>query len=231
MALVQAEIDLCNMSLGRIGAKQIEIGVQGSVEGIQCNLHFAHTRNSLLRSFNWNFASKRIELVGTWVTATIYTVGQYVWTNSLLYKCSIAHTAGTFATDLTAGDWTLVTKRPYDYDYDYEYDFPSDYLRLVDADVDDYAIDGVALLSDEQEIGIEYIYKVTDTTIWDALFIEVFILKLALNMLHPLAGTDTASVKQLLELDLREAISKARNVCEQEQNVTGYSDWNNARVS
>ena len=40
-----------------------------------------------------------------WATSTAYIVGQYVQTGSILYKCIIAHTSGTFATDLLATKW------------------------------------------------------------------------------------------------------------------------------
>lgn len=44
---------------------------------------------------------------GNWVTATAYTVGQSVVFSGAPYYCVVAHTAGTFATDLAAGKWTL----------------------------------------------------------------------------------------------------------------------------
>jgi len=44
----------------------------------------------------------------TWVTSHAYTVGQYVIQSSLRYLCSIAHTSGTFATDLSNNKWKLM---------------------------------------------------------------------------------------------------------------------------
>lgn len=44
-----------------------------------------------------------------WVTSTSYTVGDVVQNSAVFYKCAVAHTSGTFATDLAAGDWTVVT--------------------------------------------------------------------------------------------------------------------------
>jgi hypothetical protein len=40
-----------------------------------------------------------------WGTATPYVVGDYVLQGSLIYYCIVAHTAGTFATDLAAAKW------------------------------------------------------------------------------------------------------------------------------
>ena len=40
-----------------------------------------------------------------WVTATAYVVGDYVENSETIYTCLIAHTSGTFATDLANGKW------------------------------------------------------------------------------------------------------------------------------
>lgn len=49
--------------------------------------------------------------VGTWVTAHVYSVGDRVFPSSSTdfqpYVCLVAHTSGTFATDLGAGKWGL----------------------------------------------------------------------------------------------------------------------------
>jgi len=48
-----------------------------------------------------------------WVTATAYVVGDVVNESQTYYFCHIAHTSGTFATDLTAGKWKQITgKQP-----------------------------------------------------------------------------------------------------------------------
>jgi hypothetical protein len=316
MALVQAEVDLANMALGGIGAKQMTLADQSSVQGVQANLHYAPTRDSLLRSCDWNFAVKRLALVDTWVTNKSYTVGQYVWTNmygttlaqtilgvadysgtvagtinvqtsaahllstgmyitiagttdyngsyyitvvdtthfyvtktytssqtgtlaysnvNLLFKCATANTSGTFRTDLTASRWTIAIARP-SFGYSYQYDLPSDCLRFRSADIDiygieAYTIEGKLLLSDEQVINIEYIYQVTTTTIFDSLFYDLFVLKLALKLLPALAGTQTPSLVNQLFTETQYLEHKARTVTKQETNTSGRSDWNEARVT
>jgi hypothetical protein len=44
-----------------------------------------------------------------WVTSTAYVVGDVRTNSTTFYKCLVAHTSGTFATDLAAGDWVAVT--------------------------------------------------------------------------------------------------------------------------
>jgi len=53
------------------------------------------------------------DYLGAWVTATVYAVNNIVYesTNGASYICLVAHTAGTFATDLGAGKWGLLAAR------------------------------------------------------------------------------------------------------------------------
>jgi hypothetical protein len=47
------------------------------------------------------------EAYAAWVTTTAYIPGNLVTQGGLYYRCLVAHTSGTFATDLAAGDWAL----------------------------------------------------------------------------------------------------------------------------
>lgn len=56
------ETKICNMSLGKIGTKRINDftdATETKPEAIQCRLHYEATRDSLLRSHWWRFASDR----------------------------------------------------------------------------------------------------------------------------------------------------------------------------
>jgi carbohydrate binding protein with CBM5/12 domain len=45
---------------------------------------------------------------GNWLTATAYAANDLVSESNNLYVCIVAHTSGTFATDLAASDWQLI---------------------------------------------------------------------------------------------------------------------------
>lgn len=47
--------------------------------------------------------------VVAWVTATAYVVGDYRTNSGTTYRCLVAHTSGTFATDLAAAKWVAQT--------------------------------------------------------------------------------------------------------------------------
>lgn len=46
---------------------------------------------------------------GDWVTSTAYVVGDIVEESSIAYICVVAHTSGTFATDLAAVKWMAIS--------------------------------------------------------------------------------------------------------------------------
>lgn len=50
-----------------------------------------------------------VSSASAWLTATPYVVGDYVTESSIIYYCIVAHTSGTFATDLAAGKWVAQT--------------------------------------------------------------------------------------------------------------------------
>lgn len=47
--------------------------------------------------------------IPAWVTSTVYAVGTRVVQSATYYQCAIAHTSGTFATDLAAVKWVATT--------------------------------------------------------------------------------------------------------------------------
>jgi len=72
-----------------------------------------------------------------WVTATGYVVGDFVQNGSVIYYCIVAHTSGTFATDLAAGKWVAQTAyeipSPYDSTevFDIQFAQSADVLYMV----------------------------------------------------------------------------------------------------
>lgn len=54
-------------------------------------------------------ASAAFTIRGGWVTATAYALGDIVEQSGAVYLCVVAHTSGTFATDLAASKWGPIT--------------------------------------------------------------------------------------------------------------------------
>lgn len=93
--------------------------------------------------------------------------------------------AGPLAADVEAPTWR----------YQYRYPLPPDCLRVVrvnaDEDGNSWEIQGQSILTDQVTPYIEYIYRVTNTALFDALFVQAFVEALATEIAIPLTNTPT----------------------------------------
>jgi len=190
-----SETSICNMSLAKLSASKTLVNVETdtSFEANQCRIHYEQTRDSLLRSYWWRFASARVELVAT-------TTPDFEWSNA--------------------------------------FDLPDDFLamksiyenRFSDENFRSYALEGKILLTNEDEMCIRYVKKVTDVSVFDSLFVEVFVLQLALK-LTSIAGA-TPKIRESLKNDLKLLMPAVRALDGQETNTAGRVEsvaWNDAR--
>lgn len=197
-----SETKICNMSLARIGAKRINDysdTSESSVQAIHCRTHYEQTRDALLRSHFWRFASDRAEL----------------------------------SQDTTDPD----------FEWDNQFILPSDFMRFksayeengTESRNDRHAIEGQRFLTNDDDVSILYVKKVTDVTEFDPLFVEVLVLQLALKLVMPL------SQDKVLRREIQDELygtpqqpgvmSKVRAMDRNETDVGGRSDWNLARHS
>ena len=56
--MASSEVSICNLALGKLGAGTIIALDEESTEARVCRLHYAQTRDEVLRSHRWNFAIK-----------------------------------------------------------------------------------------------------------------------------------------------------------------------------
>ena len=193
MSLTTEEVAVCVQALDRVGSKNFTYAVQTSVEALKCITIYTQTRDALLRSFEWSFASAR----------------------------------KTLSPEVNSPDS----------EWDYRFKLPDDFLRYKsDYGLDDsYAVDarftieGKYYLTNNDEVDLLYIKKVENPDDFDPLFTEVLILTLAKKLIPALAGTKSPMLLEDISRDLEAALSKARTVCRQESNVSGRSDWRQAR--
>jgi hypothetical protein len=263
MALTSDELTIGNQALTLIGQKIIDstdtstadTGTGGSPYE-KLELVFDQCRNALQRSFEWNFARARLELVNDWDDATAYTTDQYVWVSSVLYKCNTAHTSTTWDTDYVLdgseyvkdGDdyvrddnvtfyWDMITDRPEHY-WTYRYDLPSDFSRFSNKWLRHnelrYALEKNKILCSETELDINYIAKITDPTEFDDLYTEVLIYDIAIKLTYSIMGASYQA--QAFRKSLREqrkdsiATAKSVNSIESDQGRRVQYEWVNARL-
>ena len=80
---------------------------------------------SYIRFFTADAQVQASSTVTAWATSTAYVVGNFVTNSGTTYYCIVAHTSGTFATDLAAGKWRAQTA----------YEIPSPYTGADLADL------------------------------------------------------------------------------------------------
>ncbi len=196
--MAESDTRICNQALTGIGATEIVNLADTTDETPQaksCRIHYEPTRDALLRSHKWRFASAR----------------------------------ATLSQDDTDPD----------FEWDNQFILPTDFMamksiyegRFSDENIRSYALEGRRLLTNESSMEIRYIKKVTDASLFDSLFIEIFVLKLKKKLIGPLAGANPALLKEI-ESDIKETMHAVRAMDRQETNTIGTGEletWNDAR--
>ena len=115
-----------------------------------------------------------------------------------------------------AGKRVTLTKLSEDppFGWSYQYQLPSDIIRLKDVNGEDveassklFAIEGTALLTNDDEVTITYVAKVTDTNLFSPSFTEALTFKLASITCGRLTGD--ADLAIMLDKQYNYALSKA----------------------
>jgi len=194
-----SETKICNAALSKIGSQRLnDLDEDTTPQAIQCRTHYEMTRDFLMRSHWWRFASARADL--------------------------------SVSADTPSGD-----------EWDYQFPLPNDFLamksvyenRFSNENLRSYALEGKMLLTNEDEMSIRYIKKVTDVTEFDPLFVEVLVLQLALKLVGPLAG-GAAGIQDVIQKELASIMPAVKALDGQETNTEGqYSleTWNDARYT
>lgn len=60
--MASSATEICNLALGHLGERRINSLDEDEVSARACALHYASTRDELLRSHRWNFAQTRVAL-------------------------------------------------------------------------------------------------------------------------------------------------------------------------
>ena len=109
------------------------------------------------------------------------------------------------------------------YGFAYQYSLPtSPYcLRVLGMEYEDYifkvenySTQGRVLLTDQSSAKILYVAKITDTTQFDALFVDVLTAKLALDLCYPI--TNSVSLQDKMQKLYQLKLSDARSIDGQE---------------
>jgi len=142
---------------------------------------------------------------------------------------------------LSSHPWNFSTKRAQlaqlgstpDYEFDFEYQLPLDCLRVFRTKDDGnfmYRIEGRKLLTNQDEVFIEYASDLTDTSVFPEYFSEHLAHELAYDLCYAIVQSN--SYKQSLRDDRMDAKRDARNFDGQEGTPRSWdiSTFTNARA-
>ena len=87
------ETKIANMAIGKVGGKQIATGftldTDTTPDGLQAALHYEQTRDALLRSFVWRFATRRANLQMDSVVPAFGWTTQFILPTDFLRMISV----------------------------------------------------------------------------------------------------------------------------------------------
>jgi hypothetical protein len=290
MSLTEAELVIVNQANDRVSLGQIAFADQTTLPALTAIRHYEQTRNSLLESYEWPFATDREELgkistilldaepgpdnwvVGDTITGISSGTTAEILTVTSGTEYEIIHISGDFTDGETITNATIfavtwegvevvygedevvwyddsddqtvcgtgfptVTGITPDFEWTHQYQLPNDFLRLKSVWEDDgterpecrWEMEGQRILTNYDTLHVKYVKLVTDPDDFKPLFTEVLILRTALKLTPPLAGTKTNPMKADIKEDLRAVMTRARLVAAQQTNVSGRDDWDLAR--
>ena len=123
---------------------------------------------------------------------------------------------------ITRASLTQLSSTP-SYGFDYQYALPTDpyCLRVLSMEFEDYifkvenlAAEGRVLLTNEDTAKILYIAKITDTALFDSMFVDALTAKLAANLAYPVTNSVTLQTQMVKIYEGK--MSEARSIDGQE---------------
>lgn len=143
---------------------------------------------------------------------------------------------------LEAAKWRCASKRAElsqlettpDFDWDYEYQLPTDFIRMIATkDNTPYLIEGDKLLSNEAEVYIRYVYRLTTTGSYSPGMAMALAKLLASNLAVPLKGSKTLRESMYQEFQIALTQAEVVNAFDDQldEQVRKQDSWHAARFS
>lgn len=179
---MSSEVAICNIALSRIGAYPIANFTDASKEARECNTLYTYIRDSVLRDHKWSFATKRTILAELNETCSGY---DYVY--AYPSDCLVAHEIYN-----DTGDLSGVA-----YDYTTDTYYPTGKIEFEVASSS--TLTNKIILSNKEAAELIYTARITDTNMYDTIFIDAFAYRLAAELAITIKGSGqlTQSLYQL----------------------------------
>ena len=197
-----SNVEIANRALTKIGSKRIIALTDNTKEGREANSMFSIVRDAELRKFNWRFSIKRAQIAAQ--------------------------------SDAPA------------FGYSYQYRAPADCLKILEVgdyypgaglddyvtgDTSEYAYENGLILTDyAAPLNLRYVARIEDPTLFDALFVEAFACKLAMELAEPITQSNTKRELATREYGMAIRDAVRNNAIEKPPVKTADDTWMLARL-
>lgn len=210
---MSSNIEICNLALFRVGTATIQSLDDTTKSAIACKTLLPFARDAVLRSFDWGFAKKRLNLALLPDTYSGFDFAYQYPTDAICLR-KITDVDGSFTS--VAWDWNTMQ---------YKKSGKVKYEVGVNS-----ALNSNFILTSKELAEVVYTARVTNANLYDALFIEALAWKLAADLAMPLLNkpeTQQAFFKNFLY-----AVAQAQvvNANEDEIDVDQSCDLLKARL-
>jgi hypothetical protein len=188
---VPTDVDICNLALSRVRADSIGSFTENSQEAVQCNILYALTRDHLLTSFSWGFAKETRALSLTGGTAQEWLYEYDYPNNCLRIHYIIPPESGK---NIVSGTGIATPRIDYE-PIPYEVGVGENGSRVI--------------LTDYDDAYISYTKSVTDTRLFDPLFVQSLAWLLAIDLAIPLGGDSGAKYRDDAERGYMKSMEQA----------------------
>lgn len=212
-----SETEVANLALSHVGNQMISDLAEGTPAADLCNLYYPRVRDAVLRAHPWNFAIRRSTLAQS--STPPNHEYDYQFTLPVGPAEPNPYCLKVIRTNLEADGITGAAI----------YGFPG--INGICDTIAPYRIEGRNLLCNETVIKIEYIGRVLDTSIFDALFTDCLSYRLAAALAPRLTDNQSAA-KTLMDI-YQSMLPEARTTDAQEgtpRDVIDTSPWLVARI-
>lgn len=190
------------MALSRLGGSRniVHLDTDDTTAAKLCRIHYPHCRDSVLREHPWNFAVRRVALAAS-ATAPQF---EYTYAFPLPGDC-----LKVIRTSWEANGWWSADLSWPTHELAIPYRIETVYTGTAGSQIPQKC-----LLTNESSVSIEYVSKITDPTLFDPMFTEALICRVAMAVCLPL----TSDKRQYGDLyaTYREAMGLAKTVDAQE---------------
>lgn len=172
-----SSIDIANLALGNIRAQSINAFDEASIEAQVCDQRYDLARQFVLRDNPWRFANKIAALALVDETAAEWS---YVYD----------YPTDCLAARHIVGEYGLSYERTAYYRSEVDYDYLSRFRTRIPFEVAQQSDGSRAILCDLEDAYLAYTADVTDTTQFQADFIEALAWYLAAQIAVPIVGSN-----------------------------------------